>query len=104
MVEVNGKSLRFKVKGSKNQKKGKSPSKLNLFVPARIIGDCSKRNPNNVGSQDVEYESDELESSDHDDSGNEKYPKYEKFIGELLNKETLMIVAMKNILRNEKHP
>lgn len=49
-VEVNGKSLRFKVKGAKKQKKGKSPSKLNMFVHARIIGDYSKRNPNNVGS------------------------------------------------------
>lgn len=51
-VEFNGESLRFKVKGTKKQKKGKSPSKLNMFVPARIIGDCSKRNLNNVRIQE----------------------------------------------------
>ncbi|KAI5444828.1 hypothetical protein KIW84_013200 [Lathyrus oleraceus] len=45
------------------------------------------RNPNNVGNQNIDYESEELESSDPDDSGNEKHLKYEKFRGDLLNKE-----------------
>ncbi|CAI8618245.1 unnamed protein product [Vicia faba] len=47
------------------------------------------RNTNNVGSQDMDYDNEELESSYPDDSGNEKKhkTKYEKFREELLNKE-----------------
>ncbi|CAI8590917.1 unnamed protein product [Vicia faba] len=60
-----------------------------MFVPASILGSSSNRNRNNVGSQDVDYDNEELQSSDHEDSDNEKQlkPKYEKFRGELLNKD-----------------
>ncbi|KAI5421620.1 hypothetical protein KIW84_045159 [Lathyrus oleraceus] len=88
-VEINGKSLRFKVMGSKSPKKIKSPRKMNIFVPTSVLRVISKRNTNNVESQDVDYDSEELESSDSDDNDNEKQPKpkYEKFRGELLNKD-----------------
>lgn len=88
-VEVNEKSLRFKVMDSKGPKEMKSPRKVNRFVTASILGARSKRNTNNVESQDVDYDSEDLESSDPDDSDDVKQPKpkYEKFREELLKKD-----------------
>lgn len=74
--EVNGKSLRFKGIGSKSPKKMKSPIKVRLFILASVLGSSSKRNTNNVESQDVDNDGEELESSDPDDSDNEKQPKH----------------------------
>lgn len=71
-VEVNEKSPIFKVMGSKGQKEMKSPRKVNMFVLTSVLGANSKRNINNVESQDVDYDSEDLESSDPDDSDNEK--------------------------------
>lgn len=88
-VVVNGKSLRFKVMGSKGKKEIKSPRKVNMFVSASVLGDSSKRNTNNVESQDVDCDSEDLESSDPDVSDNKKQrkSKYGKFIADLLNKD-----------------
>ncbi|KAI5398136.1 hypothetical protein KIW84_063796 [Lathyrus oleraceus] len=74
-VDVNGKSIMFKVKGSKNPQKRKTPSHMNIFVPLRILGSSLLRNSNNGGTQDVEYESEELESLDPDDNGKGRHPK-----------------------------
>ena len=54
-VKVNGKSLRFKVKARKSKKNSNSSSKVNLFVPAKILGSSSKRNPNNFSREYVDY-------------------------------------------------
>lgn len=68
---------------------------MNMFVPAKMIGFSSKRNRKNVGTEDVDYESEELESSDPDDSDNKKLPKYDKFIGEMMNKDFQLILGIK---------
>ena len=98
-VEVNGKSLRFKVMGSKSPKKIKSPRKMNIFVPTSVLRVISKRNTNNVESQDVDYDSEDLESFNLDDSDSEKQPKsnYKKFKAELLNKDFQFKLCIKLI-------
>lgn len=37
---------------------------MNMLVRAKMIGYISKRNPKDVGTEGVDYESDELEHSD----------------------------------------
>lgn len=68
-----------------------------MCVSASVLRSSSKRNINNVGSQDVDYDIEELESSGLDGSDNEKQPKvkYEKFRGELLNKDFQFKLGMK---------
>lgn len=48
MVEINGKSLKFKVRDNKDKKKTKETYKVNLFVPINLLGSSSKRNPNSI--------------------------------------------------------
>ena len=70
-INVNGKSFRFKKMASKDPKKTKDTSrspKVNVLVPKSVMGSSSRRN--NVGSKEVDYDSEELNSSDLDD-----YPK-----------------------------
>lgn len=59
------------------------------------MGSNSKRNPNNVSREDVHYASEELDSSDPNDSGHEMHPKYEKFRSELMNKDFQFKLGMK---------
>ena len=92
-VEVNGKSMKYKVMGSKDPKKMKSDyngSKVNILVPKSVLGSSSQRNETNFGSRNVDYDIEKLDSSDPDESDkDDKQPKskYEKFRGELLNKD-----------------
>ncbi|XP_058756954.1 uncharacterized protein LOC131630180 [Vicia villosa] len=90
-VNVHGKSLRFERCASKDPKNMKAKSmvkKVNLLVPKSVLGSSSKRNTTN--DEDVDYASEELDSSDADESDmGEKpsKPKYDKFRSELLNKD-----------------
>lgn len=76
-VDVNGKSTGFKSRANKSSMNSISPSKLRLLAPASVLASSSKRN--NYVDEDGEYLSDELGSSDPDNSDNERLPKYEKF-------------------------
>ncbi|CAI8611343.1 unnamed protein product [Vicia faba] len=80
-------SLNQVIQANKNQKKTKSPSKLSLLVPAKIMGFSSKRNPINIAREVEDDSIEELDRSDPNDSDNEKYTKYEKFRGELMNND-----------------
>ncbi|XP_058756990.1 uncharacterized protein LOC131630222 [Vicia villosa] len=84
-VEVAGKKLRYKLRANKDASTLRSPKKIKLRVPSRVIRD--KPSSSKAVEHDVDYESEELGSSDPDVSDNEKMPKYEKFRGELLNKD-----------------
>ncbi|CAI8592066.1 unnamed protein product [Vicia faba] len=90
-VEIEGKSLRFKRCASKDPKKMKEKSKrdkVSVLVPKSVLGSCSKRATRKC--EDVDYASEELESSDADESDMDdkpSKPKYEKFTSELLNKD-----------------
>ena len=92
-VEVNGKSMKYKVMGSKDPKKmniAYKGSKVNVLVPKSVLGSSSQRNETNFGSRNVDYDIEKLDSSDPDESDkDDKQPKskYEKFRGELLNKD-----------------
>ncbi|CAI8595779.1 unnamed protein product [Vicia faba] len=90
-VEIEWKSLRFKRCASKDPKKMKEKSKrdkVSVLVPKSVLGSCSKRATRKC--EDVDYASEELESSDADESDMDdkpSKPKYEKFRSELLNKD-----------------
>ena len=63
--------MKYKVMGSKDPKKMKfvyKGSKVNVLVPKSVLGSSSQRNETNFGSRKVDYDSEELNSSDHDES------------------------------------
>ncbi|CAI8596030.1 unnamed protein product [Vicia faba] len=74
-VEIEGKSFRFKRCASKDPKKMKEKSKrdkVRLLVPKSVLGSCSKRATRKC--EDVDYASEELESSDADESDMDDKP------------------------------
>ncbi|CAI8591544.1 unnamed protein product [Vicia faba] len=104
-VEIEGKSFRFKRCASKDPKKMKEKSKrdkISVLVPKSVLGSCSKRATRIC--EDVDYASEELESSDADESDMDdkpSKPKYEKFRSELLNKDFQFKLGMEFISLSE---
>ena len=104
-VEIEGKSFRFKRCASKDPKKMKEKSKrdkVSVLVPKSVLGSCSKRATRKC--EDVDYASEELESSDADESDMDdkpSKPKYEKFRSELLNKDFQFKLGMEFISLSE---
>ncbi|CAI8605785.1 unnamed protein product [Vicia faba] len=104
-VEIEGKSFRFKRCASKDPKKMKEKSKrdkVSVLVPKSVLGSCSKRATRIC--EDVDYASEELESSDADESDMDdkpSKPKYEKFRSELLNKDFQFKLGMEFISLSE---
>ncbi|XP_058733150.1 uncharacterized protein LOC131604746 [Vicia villosa] len=104
-VDINGKSVRFKLCASKDPKKMKQMrmlKKVNVLVPKSVLGSCSKRNTSK--GEDVDYASEELESDDADESDIDdkpSKPKYEKFRSELLNKDFQFKLGMEFISLTE---
>ncbi|CAK8544505.1 unnamed protein product [Lathyrus sativus] len=94
-IDINGKSYRIKMCGSKlpMKKKKLTPKKkmkvkVKVMSPAKKSKDVSEEKdhkPNDDGED--QYVSDELGSSDPDTSEDEKLPKYEKFRKERLGKD-----------------
>lgn len=74
------------------------PSKIRLVAPPCIIAGCSRMDgkPNNSRcvKDDDDYENEEMGSSDPYDSDNERIPKYEKFRGDLMNKDFEFKIGM----------
>ena len=104
-VEIKGKSFRFKRCASKDPKKMKEKrkrDKVSVLVPKSVLGSCSKRDTRKC--EDVDYASEELESSDADESDMDdkpSKPKYEKFRSELLNKDFQFKLGMEFISLSE---
>ncbi|CAI8615148.1 unnamed protein product [Vicia faba] len=104
-VEIEGKSLRFKRCASKDPKKMKEKSKrdkVSVLVPKSVLGSCSKRATRKC--EDVDYASEELESSDADESDMDdkpSKPKYEKFRSKMLNKDFQFKLGMEFISLSE---
>ncbi|XP_058761902.1 uncharacterized protein LOC131657970 [Vicia villosa] len=83
----NGKSVAYKRSASKKSKMTEQSPKVKVSVPSKLFGCTSSKIPTNIPRDDVDYCSEELDSSDPDESGDEKNPKYEKFRSELMNKD-----------------
>lgn len=98
-VEINGRKYRYKLKRNKDGSTIRSSSKIRLGVPQSVMAESSRMGGKPTNSrcveQDGDYGSEELGSLDPDDSVNERMSKYEKFRGDLLNKDYEFKLGMK---------
>ncbi|KAI5386002.1 hypothetical protein KIW84_072545 [Lathyrus oleraceus] len=80
IIEINGKSYRFKMYASKPLiKKSNLKKKLKLIAPPRLVKDHKTKDSQRMAGGDDQYESDELGSSDSYSSEDEKMVRYKKF-------------------------
>lgn len=90
-VDIDGRSFRYNLRSNISASKIKSHSKLRLLTYASVVVGNSRIGGKSFMSkscrdEDGDYASEEFGISDLDDNDNEMLPKYEKFIGDFLNK------------------
>lgn len=106
-VDIDGRSFRYNLRSNISASKIKSHSKLRLLAYASVVvgnwriggKSCMSKS---YRDEDGDYASEEFGISDLDDNDNEMLPKYEKFIGDFLNKyhafKTIHYLNLKMIL------